>query len=848
MMNHRLTVAAALATAAASLSLFAVLHGAVWMVAGFGAIIVVALAGTLTRMATIPAAIVAAVVVLIASVPLLAGHGWAGLIGGLVLIALAGLSATGNRPARTFAILATYVSCLLIYLNLAFANALSYGWVIPSPSSADLLARLPSQASPQFQYSPPVPATKPVDFVAVLGIGGVAIIVDLIAVRIRRPALAGLPLLLLFSVPVASNLKSFGVDQTLTFALALAAYLTLLSTDGRQRLRMWGRLVTVRRMTADEGGAGPDTRDMAATGRRIGLTAVCLAIVVPIVVPVSKPHDIFGKTPGAGGAPGGSGAASDESPLLNVKDFLDERHPRQVLTYTTDASEPGENYLQQFVLTYDYKTNSWPVVNSQPGQAKSARLPDEIPGLAPGTPVHTTQSKITIGDQPGDSEVPLPYAPVRITGVPFRQLSEAAGTLMVFDAVQRTNLQLTVTSEVADPTPQDLNLAQAETVPNSIQNAFGGYRGPYKAQLLAIAEQHTKNAETWLQEAVDLQNWFTSSGSFTYTLNPRLPGSGVWLKEFLTTRKRGMCQEFAWAFAVLARLLGMPSRIVVGYTAGTPNSAGTVWQVTTADAHAWPEIYFPSVGWVRFEPTPGGTTGQSTATPPRYTLDVSNGSSPNPQVSSPTGPSGSSTGKATNPNSRTHIAQEGANGASSAAAAKSQGFPAWIVVVLVALLLLAMPALVRWLTRRRRWMRAAGDAGLAVAAWREVQDILTDYRIATLPSDSPRTAVRRVAEAARLGPGPREALARIGTAVERARYSLGPQPGASLPADVATVRRAIAASATRAQRLRAFLLPPSTVAAVSAFLQSLGRATSWIDTSWPTMRRQVRRSVLHRTT
>jgi transglutaminase-like putative cysteine protease len=846
MMNHRLTVAAALATAAASLSLFAVLHGAAWMVAGFGAITVVALAGTLTRMATVPAAVAAAIVVLVASIPLLVGHGWAGLIGGLILIALAGLSATGNRPARTFAILATYVSCLLVYLNLVFASASSYGWIIPSPASADLLARLPSQASPQFQYSPPVPATKPIDFVAALGIGGIAIIVDLIAVRIRRPALAGLPLLLLFSVPVASNLKSFGVDQTLTFALALGAYLTLLSTDGRQRLRMWGRLVTVRRMTADEGGSGPDTKDMAATGRRIGLAAVCLAIVVPIVVPTTKPHDIFGKTPGGAGASGGSASSGGESPLLDVRTWLNERHPLPVLTYTTNAVDPQQDYLQQYVLSYDYKTDSWPVIDSHPTQAKSSRLPDEIPGLAKGTPARSVQTRITIDDQAPGAQVPLPYAPVRVTGLPARQLSEAAGTLMVFDAVQQTKLLLTVTSDVADPSTQDLNLAQVESVPIEIQNAYAGYRGPDKAGLLAIAEQHTKNAQGWLQEATDLQNWLATTGGFTYTLKPSFPGSGDWLKQFLTTRRSGMCQQFAWAFAVLARLLGMPSRIVVGYTAGTSNADGTQWKVTTADAHAWPEIYFPSVGWVRFEPTPGGNAGQGTAETPEYTFNVSPGGSPNPQVGAATGPSGTSAGKTTNPGARTHLAGLGGSGDTGAGAAKSAGFPVWLVVVLVALLILVAPALGRWLTRRRRWMRASGDAGLATAAWRELQDSLTDYGLATLPSDSPRTTVRRVAEAAGLAPGPCAALARLGHAVERARYSLGPQPGASLPADVATVRRAIAAGASRGQRLRAFLLPPSTLAAVSAFLQSLGRATNWIDTSWPTMRRQVRRAVLRR--
>ena len=95
------------------------------------------------------------------------------------------------------------------------------------------------------------------------------------------------------------------------------------------------------------------------------------------------------------------------------------------------------------------------------------------------------------------------------------------------------------------------------------------------------------------------------------------------LTDFLFHTKTGYCQQFAFAMAGLARLLGIPSRIAVGYTAGSRRANGT-WKVTTADAHAWPELYFAGLGWIRFEPTPGGPTGQGTATVPNY------GASPGP--------------------------------------------------------------------------------------------------------------------------------------------------------------------------------------------------------------------------
>ena len=116
-----------------------------------------------------------------------------------------------------------------------------------------------------------------------------------------------------------------------------------------------------------------------------------------------------------------------------------------------------------------------------------------------------------------------------------------------------------------------------------------------------------------------LQRWFTQSGKFTYSLNVNEPNTAKALINFLTKDRRGYCQQFAFAMAVLARLLDIPSRVAVGYTAGSPIGHDR-WDVRTSDAHAWPELYFPGAGWLRFEPTPAGTGGQATAVQPGYSL------------------------------------------------------------------------------------------------------------------------------------------------------------------------------------------------------------------------------------
>ncbi len=85
------------------------------------------------------------------------------------------------------------------------------------------------------------------------------------------------------------------------------------------------------------------------------------------------------------------------------------------------------------------------------------------------------------------------------------------------------------------------------------------------------------------------------------------------LVQFLTVTKAGFCEQFAGAYGILARSLGIPTRLVVGFTAGQVGSDGTT-TVTGADAHVWPQVYLgPGAGWVSVEPTPPAATGDAGA-------------------------------------------------------------------------------------------------------------------------------------------------------------------------------------------------------------------------------------------
>ena len=383
-MNHRLTVTAAVAVILASLSMFSVIQGAAWLYATIGAVIAVAVAGTLTRLATLPAAGAAAGLALVACLPLLSDRGWYWKVTGLLIVAAAAASATRPRIFHVLAGLITYLGALGLYLNIAFAAPQSFLEVLPTKASVHHLWLLASQGLSEKQLAPPVPGIHGIMLLAAGGIGLMAVATDLIAVRLRSPAIAGLPLLVLFSVPIATNAHQGGVGAVAAFCLGITGYLALLAADGRERLRIWGRLVTIWQPADDEEHVrGPDTRALAAGGRRIGLAAVCVAIIIPLLLPSMRTHGLFAKH----GAPGTGGpAVTLPNPLTRMKAQLLLTRQHTVLTYRTSNPDPPSQYLPVYVLDYDSASGIFRIVAPTAGASVQvdSRPLRRVTGLATG--------------------------------------------------------------------------------------------------------------------------------------------------------------------------------------------------------------------------------------------------------------------------------------------------------------------------------------------------------------------------------------------------------------------------------------------------------------------------------
>ncbi|WP_327045115.1 DUF3488 and transglutaminase-like domain-containing protein [Microbispora sp. NBC_01189] len=757
----KLPITAGLATAAVTITLYALFEGGAWFWSCMGVILVVAATGAVA-------------------------------------------SRLGARPwvAPTVAPVA-----VLVYLTAAFTAQEAFLRVIPTLDSLAGLAALVGEGFDDIQrYAAPVPANPGITLLTTTGVAVIALLVDLFAVRLRRAALAGLPMLALFTVPAAVLPEPIGWPA---FVVAAFGYIGLLVADGRERLKGWGRAVVVRRSGGPASGVTPDTERLALSGKRVGVTAIVLAVLVPAILPALSPDPLFGF--GVGNGLGGSGGnIGIPDAIAKLGGQLRQDRNATVLTYSSSDDKP--HYLRIYALdVFDGAKWTFNPLRGRPEDRVSEGPLPPVPGLGPGVPVKRATMRVTISEDLDRLHfLPLPY--------PARQVDADGdwradrGSLMVFstrDEVAGLDYQV-VTDE---PDPGLGALRSAVERPES--EPFLRLPDGLDPRVNALARRVTAGAATPYEKAVRLQEWFTQKGGFTYSL--RASGSGAEaLSRFVLRDRAGYCEQFAGAMAAMARMAGIPARVSIGYTGGSKIDGR--WTVRTHDAHAWPELFFDGVGWLRFEPTPAGAGGQGSAQVPEYTRPVA------PEAEPSAGPSAgrsdddeetTGAGGPSRPNPR-RLDRE----SQGTAVAADPGTPTSVKAglgVAGALVLLLLPAAARLLVRRGRDRRLARPSGGPHAAWAELRDTLIDFGMAGEPGETPRALGRRVGERYALDRGAAESLARVVTAEERLRYAPAPPASGPIPADLHRIRRGLAANLSRWRRLGAALAPASTLLRVRAF-------------------------------
>jgi transglutaminase-like putative cysteine protease len=769
--------------------------------------------------------LVAATATLLAAAPISSiFDSWSWLARCILAVGLICGAATLARTLRfpVWAQVLSMVVALLLTLTWMFPSG--HEILIPQPATFTHFAELFSQAGQDTRsYGVPVPDREALLFVTVLGVGAVAVVVDILTVVMRKPALAGLPMLAIYSVPVAVYVDSVPV---LPFIIGAVGFLWLLVSDNVDRVRRFGRRFTGDGRDVDVWEPSP----LAAAGRRLGAVGVAAAVLLPLLVPTITGGLLSQLTQsGAGIGPGGSGNGGGGKVNLfaSLSGKLQENEIVNLVRVTTSEQDPF--YLRFGVA--DLLTDAGFATRPTAGSSLNRGLPDPRRGTAGGD-FQEYRATVEISDGLRQNLLPVFSNTLQI-GELGGGWSYDPNQQVVFSARNNTKQKKYTLDYVrATYTAPELRTAEPleKTNPIRLQNTTTPRDPVVDAQVAELITGKTNDYD----KVRALYDFFSKDNGFSYSLSTETSENGSDIAAFLKN-KVGYCQQYAAALAWMVRRAGVPARVAFGFTRGTQD--GGSWIITNRNAHAWTEVYLQGFGWIPFDATPAGSVTGSARSDWAPNVD---GPAPSASTSADTSAApGTGQSAAANNAERPDRGpnDEGPSGSFADSTPVTSATTVWIAAVVALLIaLLLVPALRRVLLRRHRHAAtapkalkvtaasgAAPDLDIVVtadavqaredahAAWEELLDTMIDYRIPVDPTETPRVTATRIIKDAALLEEQATAATLLGTAEERARYARQPLQGTELMVALRRVRRGLSQSASRRTRVAAKLFPPSVL-------------------------------------
>lgn len=727
----------------------------------------------------------------------------------VVLVTAHGLGWLARRRGvpGVLAVGGSLVAICLVTAWVALGASTTYGLVVPATVSAahHALALVPRELR---ELAAPAPVTTGFLLLTTLGMGLVGVFADWAAFRAGSIVLAVVPSLEV--LVLTGGLGTAGGGSLEAAAWLLAVLALTLSRELPRRLGPRGR--RPRAWSA-----------WLAVGSALALLGTGIATLTAPLLPGAgggalvhwHGGDVTGLGTGSSGHGGGSFAVS---PLVSLKS--EKLTPSSTVAFTVQTQTP--TYWQ--LTTLDHFDGVVWTASAAPGSGTAT-----LPGAPPASVRTTERFQISHLSEPW---LPVGEQPLAVSGVSRVRWHPATASVTASGGVH-PGATYAVVSAIPDLSPQ---LLAGATVPHdALSRANLQLPSGIPTRVGALARKVTAGASTPFAKALDLERFFRTK--FTYNLDVPPSSTTQDLVRFLFQTREGFCQQFAGAFAVMARELGLPTRIAIGFTYGEQES-GHRWVVRALDAHAWPEVLLQPYGWVAFEPTPGRgaptetsyagvAPGETDPAAPSHAVVGIRPARPGPAP----GRAGGTTGPH---DSLPHGAHPGAGirglpsdvgghnvlsgphrsgpgrGATTLRGSGGTVLPLIGLVIVVLCAGLGLDAL--FVDRRRRaQVRGPAPVDRLAGAWRQATDALALAGAAPRPAESAGRFARRVGP--RLEAEQRAALARLAERALRATFSPDSPSGAhALQAveDAAAIRRATLAALPRGARLR-WRLDPRTV-------------------------------------
>ena len=412
----------------------------------------------------------------------------------------------------------------------------------------------------------PVPSQGNFAVTASLAVALCAYISDAFAFRADGRAEVIVPsgVILIFTSALSADRNRIMVTA-LWVAASMLAVVALRGAHGRRQVAWIGR----RRPS------------FAATIPLAFLCAGCVSLGAAAIAP---------RLPGAGQAPLMDTRNRDGdvtqvlSPLVDIRSRLVNRSNTEMFSVVSD----NPHYWRVISLSV-FDGTTW-----RPSDQDLRPTNDGLASPPPDSSFDTTTFLI---NRLGGELVPAAPTPVSVQQ-PNLYWADVTQTLISTDKDLEKGDIFTITSAISRPSVTQLQQSTTFASPDPESLALPG---DLPESVRALARQITEAAPTPYDQARQLQDWFQAN--FVYDLTVQRGHSSEAITNFLDLR-RGYCEQFAGTYAAMARSIGLPTRVVVGFTPGEADAEGR-YHVYGRQAHAWVEVWFDSYGWVTFDPTPG---------------------------------------------------------------------------------------------------------------------------------------------------------------------------------------------------------------------------------------------------
>jgi transglutaminase-like putative cysteine protease len=767
-------------------------------------------------------AAIAALAALMAVGTVVSGRGWMLDVIGFMVVTFIACDITRRIAPFAFVPVAGAAALVIALVGTYAPTDARWGWLPTTSALGELLEVLRSGALVIENSEPPAAPVAELVALLSLSMGLVTLVLFVLVVMLRSPLLGGGILLASHAIPL--TVIEDGAPLRAFLALGMA-FAVLLIVDQSLRVGGWGHAIG----PTAEAGSG---RIRAAGALRLTVAGLGVALVLPLLIP-GLDEPVW--RPGAAGSGPGFGSSSDRGTssglLLDTEVSLRRNLTRgedvEVLRYRTN--DPTPSYIRLAALTrFDGVAWRRPVLSQ--GSASGTSAVDLLQ-FDPVPEVRTYTIQVSDLD---NRLLPVPFPPRSISGT-RGAWDYDPGTLTIWSPDQRASGQryevqafnvepsAATLSEITDediaanlpavPRPDSLN------VPSDLPQV-----------VIDTAERVTRGASTPYERAAALQGFFRTS--FAYSLDVTSDPDEPPFESFLAERV-GYCEQFAATMAIMARIVGIPARVAVGFTTGRATANGE-FVVTSWNAHAWPELWFPGHGWVRFEPTPRAEPGSGVRLPAWAPMTV------DPSAGLPYLP-------------RSERSDQGAAGTGNLGGLDPLNDPAVGAapitpavddpdatrrILLAALFALGFigiltPAMIRAIRRwqRRRLMRERDPGNADIdAAWDELRDVVIDVGGTWSPAHTPRQAGVALLDRVR-GHESSRAVATLVSQTEERRFaapqsmngghlhaatsttSTGSAKGRGLEESVRAITMAMHSQRSRKLRLRSALLPASVLQA-----------------------------------